>query len=60
MADESQQADTPNEMKKKFRDALERKNSQASTGESHTDGQSKAKGPSNGAARKRTFRRKTG
>ena len=53
--------ETPeDENKKKFREALERKNAKAAGGTSHTDGgarQSKAHGPVEG---RREFRRKSG
>ena len=53
--------DTPeDENRKKFREALERKNAKAAGGASHADGgakQSKAHGPVEG---RREFRRKSG
>ncbi len=53
--------ETPeDENKKKFREALDRKNAKSASGTSHTDGgarQSKAHGPVEG---RREFRRKSG
>ncbi|MBF6214444.1 DUF5302 domain-containing protein [Nocardia puris] len=49
------------EVKRKFREALERKNAHhAQSGGAHLDGHSKANGPHNAASHKREFRRKSG
>ncbi|MFT4230588.1 MAG: DUF5302 domain-containing protein [Microbacterium sp.] len=47
------------EMKRKFREALERKNAQSRAGEAHLDGES-AVHATHGAVTKREFRRKSG
>ncbi|HNM83989.1 MAG TPA: DUF5302 domain-containing protein [Mycobacterium sp.] len=57
---EKPDADGEDDTKKKFREALERKNAKAAGGTSHADGgakQSKAHGPVEG---RREFRRKSG
>jgi len=47
------------EMKRKFKEALEKKNARQREGEAHLDGESAISGP-HGAETKRTFRRKSG
>ena len=47
------------EMKRKFKEALDKKNSQQRTGEAHLDGDSPIQG-THGAVTKREFRRKSG
>jgi len=47
------------EMKRKFKEALEKKNSQQRSGESHMDADSAIHG-THGAVTKREFRRKSG
>ncbi len=47
------------EMKRKFREALDRKNAQHRDGEAHLDGDSPVHG-THGAMTKREFRRKSG
>ncbi len=47
------------EMKRKFREALDKKNAQHRRGEAHLDGDSAVHG-GQGAATKREFRRKSG
>ncbi|MEU7628931.1 DUF5302 domain-containing protein [Nocardia sp. NPDC049220] len=57
-------SDSPNggadEVKRKFREALERKNQQHARAADHLDGRSKATGAHNAANHKREFRRKSG
>ncbi|MBD3757127.1 MULTISPECIES: DUF5302 domain-containing protein [Microbacterium] len=47
------------EMKRKFKEALEKKNAQQRVGEAHLDGDSAIHG-THGAVTKREFRRKSG
>jgi len=47
------------EMKRKFKEALDKKNSRARKGEAHLDGDSAVHG-THGAVTKREFRRKSG
>ena len=47
------------EMKRKFKEALDRKNSQSRTGEAHLDGESAVHG-THAPVTKREFRRKSG
>lgn len=47
------------EMKRKFREALEKKNAQHREGQAHLDGESAVHG-THGAVTKREFRRKSG
>jgi hypothetical protein len=47
------------EMKRKFKEALDKKNAQHRTGEAHLDGDSQVHG-GQGAVTKREFRRKSG
>ncbi|WP_054814357.1 DUF5302 domain-containing protein [Nocardia arizonensis] len=53
-------AGSADEVKRKFREALDRKNAQTSQSPAHLDGRSKATGPHTGASHKREFRRKSG
>ncbi len=48
------------EAKRKFKEALDRKNKQNHTGESHLGGKSKARGPHGSASHQQQFRRKSG
>ncbi|MBH0775456.1 DUF5302 domain-containing protein [Nocardia bovistercoris] len=48
------------EVKRKFKEALDRKNAQATRKNDHLDGTSKAAGPHTPASHKREFRRKSG
>ncbi len=60
MAESTDPADPAEETKRRFREALDRKNAKAAAGTAHTDGggkQSHAHGP---AEQRRTFRRKSG
>lgn len=56
----SDDAETQEDVKRRFREALERKNAQAKSGEGHADGSSKIHDTHGPAAAKRTFRRKSG
>ena len=57
----SEEAEEPaDDMKRRFREALERKNAQAKAGESHADSSSKIHGSHGPAGSRRTFRRKSG
>lgn len=58
MSTDDQTAAT-DEMKRKFKEALERKNAQHREGEAHLDGDSAIHG-THGAVTKREFRRKSG
>lgn len=55
----SADAQAAEEVKRKFREALEKKNAQSREGEAHLDGESAIHEP-HGAQVKREFRRKTG
>ncbi len=60
MSDDEKTADAASEdMKRKFREALEKKNAQSRKGEAHLDGDSAVHG-THGAVTKREFRRKSG
>jgi len=60
MSDDEKTADAASDdMKRKFREALEKKNSQSRKGEAHLDGDSSVHG-THGAVTKREFRRKSG
>ena len=50
---------TADEMKRKFKEALDKKNAQHRKGEAHLDGDSQVHG-THGAVTKREFRRKSG
>ncbi len=57
----SEEADPPeDDMKRRFREALERKNAKAKSGESHADASSKIHGSHGPVGGRRTFRRKSG
>ncbi|QTX05055.1 DUF5302 domain-containing protein [Agromyces archimandritae] len=60
--DDGHQDETPEELKQKFREALDRKKSAAKKreGESHLDGTSGAQGAHGRADHRREFRRKSG
>jgi hypothetical protein len=51
---------TSDEMKRKFREALDKKNAQQRDGQSHLDGQGAVHEPHGRAGHKREFRRKSG
>ncbi len=57
--DEKPAGAASDEMKRKFKEALEKKNSQSRSGEAHQDGDSTVHG-THGAITKREFRRKSG
>ncbi|MFI8633500.1 DUF5302 domain-containing protein [Microbacterium sp. NPDC077663] len=60
MSDDEKTADAASDdMKRKFREALEKKNAQSRKGEAHLDGDS-AVHSTHGAVTKREFRRKSG
>lgn len=59
MAD-SDKSNGADEVKRKFREALERKNQQHARAADHLDGRSKASATHTAAAHKREFRRKSG
>lgn len=60
MSEEDKTANTASDdVKRKFREALEKKNAQHRTGEAHLDGDS-AVHSAHGAITKREFRRKSG
>jgi hypothetical protein len=48
------------DVKRKFKEALDKKNAQKHGGESHLDANSAITGPHGAAGNKRTFRRKAG
>jgi len=48
------------EMKRKFREALDKKNARQRDGEQHLDADSAIHGPHGAVGNKRTFRRKSG
>jgi hypothetical protein len=48
------------DVKRRFREALDRKNARAKSGDSHADGSSKIHNSHGPAASRRTFRRKSG
>ncbi|MBD0322454.1 MAG: DUF5302 domain-containing protein [Aldersonia sp.] len=53
-------SETSEEQKRKFKEALERKNHQRKSGADHLDGQAKAEQPHGPAGHRREFRRKSG
>ncbi len=57
--DETSDASASDDMKRKFREALEKKNGQQRTGQAHLDGNSAVHG-THAAVTKREFRRKSG
>ncbi len=60
MSDDEKTADAAShDMKRKFREALEKKNAQQRQGEAHLNGDSAVHG-THGAVTKREFRRKSG
>ena len=58
--DEKPTGDTSDDMKRKFREALDKKNAKARNGESHLDGDSAVQATHGPASHKREFRRKSG
>jgi hypothetical protein len=61
-ADEAATGDdaAADDMKRKFREALDRKNAQSRSGEAHLDGESTVHSAHGPAGHKREFRRKSG
>ena len=57
--DDKPAATAPDDMKRKFKEALDKKNAQHRNGEAHLDGDSSIQG-THGAVTKREFRRKSG
>jgi len=57
--DETSDASASDDMKRKFREALEKKNGQQRAGQAHLDGNSSVHG-THAAVTKREFRRKSG
>jgi hypothetical protein len=57
--DETSDASASDDMKRKFREALEKKNGQQRSGQAHLDGNSAVHG-THAAVTKREFRRKSG
>jgi len=53
-------AEAPDDVKQRFREALERKQAKNKQGEEHADGLSKVHNAHGPVAAKRTFRRKSG
>ncbi|WP_344781135.1 DUF5302 domain-containing protein [Microbacterium kribbense] len=61
MSDDQTNSDAaPDEMKQKFREALEKKNAAHRNGPAHLDGQGAVNEPHGRAGHKREFRRKSG
>ncbi|MRH29272.1 hypothetical protein GH740_08070 [Microbacterium sp. SYP-A9085] len=58
--DDTAQSAASDEMKRKFRDALEKKNARQRDGQKHLDGQGAVHEPHGRAGQKREFRRKSG
>lgn len=59
-ADTNEDAPQQEDVKKAYREALERKQAKTRTGEEHADARSKVRDAHGPAAAKRTFRRKSG
>jgi hypothetical protein len=57
--DETSDASASDDMKRKFKEALEKKNGQQRSGQAHLEGHSAVQG-THGAVTKREFRRKSG
>ena len=57
--DETSDASASDDMKRKFKEALDKKNGQQRSGQAHLDGHSAVQG-THGAVTKREFRRKSG
>ncbi|CAM06232.1 hypothetical protein A8924_0051 [Saccharopolyspora erythraea NRRL 2338] len=57
---DDEQTSGPDDLKRRMREALERKNGRTKAGEAHQDRRSKADAAHNRAGQKRTFRRKSG
>jgi hypothetical protein len=60
MSTEDTTDDAAAEMKRKFKEALDKKNATHRDGEAHLDGDSAVHGTHNSASTKREFRRKSG
>ncbi|MET7767679.1 DUF5302 domain-containing protein [Nocardia sp. NPDC005366] len=60
MTDSDSSNGSADEVKRKFKEVLERKNSQNARANEHLDGRSKAAAPHGNASHKREFRRKSG
>ncbi|WP_308491382.1 DUF5302 domain-containing protein [Microbacterium terrisoli] len=58
--DDTTQSAASDEVKRKFREALDRKNARSRDGESHLDGRGSVAEPHGRAGQKREFRRKSG
>lgn len=58
--DKAEHGGASDDVKRKFREALEKKNNNQRKGEAHLDGASGAKGVHGPAGNKREFRRKSG
>lgn len=60
MSPDDQPQDAAAEMKRKFKEALEKKNAKHRDGEAHLDGDSAVHGTHGAVSTKREFRRKSG
>jgi hypothetical protein len=60
MSDDEKTAGAADDVKRKFREALEKKNANHYSGESHLDGKGAVQEPHGRAGHKREFRRKSG
>jgi hypothetical protein len=58
--DDAPQAAASDDVKRKFREALDKKNATQRSGEAHLDGDSAVHSPHGRAGQKREFRRKSG
>ncbi|HKT58105.1 MAG TPA: DUF5302 domain-containing protein [Microbacterium sp.] len=58
--DEATGTAAPDDVKRKFKEALDKKNAQKHGGEAHLDANSAITGPHGAVGNKRTFRRKAG
>jgi hypothetical protein len=58
--DDAKPTGAPEDVKRKFREALEKKNARKQTGEAHLDGQSAIHGAHGNADNRQEFRRKSG
>ncbi len=58
--DNTENTGASDDVKRKFREALDKKNNTHRTGEAHLDGSSGVHGTHGAAAQKREFRRKSG
>ncbi|MGN2636762.1 DUF5302 domain-containing protein [Nocardia takedensis] len=60
MTDAEKANDSADDVKRRFREALDRKNARSARADEHRDGRSKAAAPHGNASHKREFRRKSG